>query len=826
MKSILLSISVVFTAFSFAFAQYNQQPDYSKIDTRVIPPYNYSPSPLNTESSIITTADGFDNFHLGTDFGEPHIATNPTDFRNSATAYNINNYYVTLNGIDWVKKGVSFPSASAIGDPVLAYDSTGNLYYLQMYQIGTLYGGWVAKSTDKGLTFQQVTSAYSFNGGLGDKPWITADQTNGPYSNYLYVGWRQFGSTGMRFVRSTNGGLNWSSPITLSGSQGAYVCYGANGNIQGGSLYFGCISGSNILVYRSTDGGATFSSAVTAVSGINGPGVICAGRNTMKNCIRTEYFPRMTADNSYTSTRGNVYVTYAANPGGGDLANVYLARSTNGGTTWSAPVKVNDDATLTDQWMPAITCDKKTGKIFIYWYDSRNDAAGNLLTEMWGTHSTDGGVTFAPNYKISNAQFNPNSMAVGQPGGERYMGDYIGNSSVTSSTSINSYMDARYNNLGSFVSYGPDFAMISDVTQRYMHENDSVLVTVKVPAVRGGFNERVKFTLALDTLPASGNIQLSFRNGKDSITTFPDSIKVTAKTTGGVTSGRYRLLITGSGLTGIPVHRRTVELIVNASIVTICTNRDGICDFRINGTDYNTRQNILFPNGSTVSVQALGPKVAGGFLYTFSSWSDGGDTSHNFTVNTPFTLTANYKAAFKLVINSIAGNTFGGGVFYDSAASVTFGVNAKTVNYNGQTYRFRGWTGSGSGAYTSPDSTGNDTAITIPLSNPVAETARWQQIVGINNISTSTPKEWNLYQNFPNPFNPETRISFDVLKNEFIRITVYDALGREMETIVNESLNPGSYSVRFNASGYSSGIYFYSISSKSFKNIKKMLLIK
>lgn len=826
MKFLLLTIAIAISAFSQIFAQYTLQPDYSKYETRVFPPLNYSPSPLNTESAIITTPDGFDNFHLGTDFGEPHIATNPTDFKNSATAYNINSYYVTLNGIDWIKKGVSFPSASAIGDPVLAYDSLGNLYYLQMYQIGTLYGGWVAKSTDKGLTFQQVTSAYSFNGGLGDKPWITADQTGGPFSNYLYVGWRQFGSSGMRFVRSTNGGLNWSSPLTLSGSQGAYVCAGANGNIQGGSLYFGCISGSSILVYRSTDGGATFGSAVTAVSGINGPGIICAGRNTMKNCIRTEYFPRMTADNSYTSTRGNVYVVYAANPGGGDLANVYLARSTNGGVTWSTPVKVNDDATLTDQWMPAITCDKKTGKVFIYWYDSRNDPTGNLLTEMWGTHSTDGGITFAPNYKISNSQFNPNSMAVGQPGGERYMGDYIGNSSVTTSTSINSFMDARYSNLGSFVSYGPDFAMLSDITQQYMHENDSVIVTVKVPAVRGGFNERVKFTLSLDTLPLNGNILLSFRNGKDSVTAFPDSVKIVAKITGGVTAGRYRLNITGSGITGIPTHRRSVDLIVNASIVTIGTNRDGVCDFKINGNSYNTRQSILFPNGSTVSVQALGPKIAGGYLYTFSNWSDGGDTTHNITVTVPGTLTANYKSAYKLIINSSIGNTFGGGVFYDSASVLTFGVNSRTINYNGQVYNFRGWSGSGIGAYTSPDSSGNDTAIAISLSNPIAETARWQQIVGINNISIEIPKEWKLYQNYPNPFNPETKINFDVLKSENIRIVVYDMLGREVEILVNERLVPGRYNVTFNASKYSSGIYFYSLNSNSFNSIKKMSLIK
>jgi hypothetical protein len=106
------------------------------------------------------------------------------------------------------------------------------------------------------------------------------------------------------------------------------------------------------------------------------------------------------------------------------------------------------------------------------------------------------------------------------------------------------------------------------------------------------------------------------------------------------------------------------------------------------------------------------------------------------------------------------------------------------------------------------------------------ETARWTQIVGINNISSEVPNEWKLYQNYPNPFNPETKITFDVLKGEGVSVKIYDALGREMETLLNENLSPGKYSVTFNGAKYSSGIYFYRINSNSFSDIKKMLLIK
>jgi Secretion system C-terminal sorting domain len=810
---------------SNVFGQYIDQPDYSKFQSRVFPSPNYSPAPSGTQSTVVTASDGYDNFFLGTDFGEPHVATNPNDPRNSVTAYNINDFFVTLNGLDWVSKNVSF-NGLQIGDPVLTYDSIGNLYYAQLYQSGTLYGIYVAKSTDKGLTFSAPVSVWSSTVGLSDKEWLVADQTGGPYSNNLYLGWRQFGSTGMRVVKSSNGGVTWSSPITLTGDQGAYVCVGANGSVQGGNVYFGCTSGSTIRVYRSSDGGASFNAGVAAVSGITGPGTVCAGRYTMKNCIRTDNMPRMAADNSYTSSRGNVYVVYAANPPGPDLADIFLARSTDYGATWSAPVRVNDDVTTTDQWMPAISVDKVTGKVNIFWYDSRNDPTGNLLTEMWGTHSTNGGVSFVPNYKISNAQMNPNSMAVGQPGGENYMGDYIGNSTVVSSTSINSFMDARYSGLGSFISYGPDFAMVSSATQKYLNNNDSAIIYIKVPSTRGGFSERVKFVMSLDTLPAVGTIQLTFANGKDSITTFPDSVRIVAKTVGSVTPKLYKLSIVGSGVSGIPVHRRSVDIIVNSSIVSIGTNREGLADFKINGVQYNARQTLLLANGLSVTVQALGPKISGGYTYTYKNWSDAGDTTHTFNITTPITLTANYKVAYKLILNSIAGNTFGGGLFYDSAVAFNFGVTGKTVSFNGSTYRFHGWTGAGTGSYTSADSTGNDTTVTLSIINPVIETARWAQIVGVSNLGTEIPNEWKLYQNYPNPFNPETKLNFDVLKEEGVKITIYDALGREVETLVNEKLSPGKYNVTFNGSKYSSGIYFYRLTSNSFKDIKKMLLIK
>lgn len=88
------------------------------------------------------------------------------------------------------------------------------------------------------------------------------------------------------------------------------------------------------------------------------------------------------------------------------------------------------------------------------------------------------------------------------------------------------------------------------------------------------------------------------------------------------------------------------------------------------------------------------------------------------------------------------------------------------------------------------------------------------------------PNYYSLTQNFPNPFNPETTIKFAIPQTEKVKIVVFDILGREVTTLVNELRNAGTYSVKFDASSLSSGVYFYSIQTPNFTETKKMLLVK
>jgi hypothetical protein len=99
-------------------------------------------------------------------------------------------------------------------------------------------------------------------------------------------------------------------------------------------------------------------------------------------------------------------------------------------------------------------------------------------------------------------------------------------------------------------------------------------------------------------------------------------------------------------------------------------------------------------------------------------------------------------------------------------------------------------------------------------------------VSGINEPIASIPKRYDLKQNYPNPFNPVTKINFELPKDGFVSLKIYDILGREIVTLVNEVRTAGYYSMDFDASTLSSGVYFYRMESGTFSNIKRMVLIK
>jgi hypothetical protein len=107
-------------------------------------------------------------------------------------------------------------------------------------------------------------------------------------------------------------------------------------------------------------------------------------------------------------------------------------------------------------------------------------------------------------------------------------------------------------------------------------------------------------------------------------------------------------------------------------------------------------------------------------------------------------------------------------------------------------------------------------------------------LTGIYQIISKSPGTFRLFQNYPNPFNPVTKIRFDVAQHtpyplsrgENVTLKVYDILGKEITTLVNEQLQPGSYEVTFDGSNLPSGVYFYQLRTGDFVNTKKLILFK
>lgn len=95
-----------------------------------------------------------------------------------------------------------------------------------------------------------------------------------------------------------------------------------------------------------------------------------------------------------------------------------------------------------------------------------------------------------------------------------------------------------------------------------------------------------------------------------------------------------------------------------------------------------------------------------------------------------------------------------------------------------------------------------------------------------NTVGTNEPFTYGLAQNYPNPFNPSTEITYSIANTEMVELKVYDVLGREVQTLVSNIQNPGSYNIMFNAAALSSGVYFYKLTAGNFSDIKRMMLIK
>ena len=523
-------------------------------------------SPFGRE--VVTSEDGFDNFFIGTDFAEPHISANPNSPTEYFNAFNTNATHYTYNGVDWFFQAPSF-GATMRGDPVTAYDSLGNLYYENMFGSGSIEGCKVIVSSDNGATWSSpsVTSVSGV-----DKNWIAADQTSGPFSNYVYTTMTAGSGVG-RFSRSTDFGVTWQntfSPTTQT-LPGMMVAVGANvigGDVPGGAVYVVTNGGSNAFApvyyfYLSTDGGQTFTYK-SAQNFANYVGTNVGGRHSVEN-MRTRPYPFITADNSYHQFRGRLYLVYASNTpaGNGNKPDIFCRYSTDQGVTWSSAVVINDDpnTTANHQWMPAVWCDKETGRLYAKWFDTRNVPTSDSA-EVYASYSDDGGITWAENQNLSTSKFKIDCSTCGGGGTPRYQGDYdaIISNSVTS---MSVWSDFRYGSFGSFVAYFPDYAMTLTAVTDTIKPDESVTITASVPAIKLYDNS---VTFSCESVPPA-NFDFQFPQG-NTLNSFPDSLEIVVNANN-VPNDHYTIRVFGSGPNGTPVHERNFQLLVTSPVTNV-----------------------------------------------------------------------------------------------------------------------------------------------------------------------------------------------------------------------------------------------------------------
>jgi hypothetical protein len=715
---------------------------------------SYVPMEFNAD---VITIDGFDNFNIGTDFAEPHMSVNPNDPLQYFNAFNINGAHRTYDGHDWLASTPPF-GTSVAGDPVTAYDSLGNLYYMQMY--GSISGAKVIRSSDNGQTWTSAANAVSG----GDKCWMAADQTDGPYANYVYATMTSTSFTAHNFARSTDLGATFTQTYSVNDSPlpGAMVAVGPNvigSDVPGGCVYFvtneGNSFGPTYRFFRSTDGGATFTQ-MSSVNFANYVGTNVGGRNSVEN-MRTRPYPFIAADNSYGTYRGRLYLVYASNTpvGNGNKPDIFCRFSTDQGATWSSAVTVNDDPNTTthNQWHPSIWCDKETGKLFVKWMDTR-DTPTSDSAYIYASYSDDGGVTFAPNQRVSNAKMKINCSTCGGGGTPRYQGDY---DAITSAGDVSMmvWTDFRNGSFASYTGYFPDFAMlVSPPSNTVGNTNDQVDYTVEIPAVTL-FDGEALFTADITPAPATGSFDITFTPG-NTITTFPGSITMTVHTVGTVPNGTYTVNVQGEGVTGIPVHRRsvTVEVIDNVPVeLTAFTaeikNNSVFLIWRtateINNSGFEIERSLKTANGKT-------------------EWSKIGFVQGNGSS----TQIHEYSYSDNNIVKQ-------GHYLY----------RLKQIDFDGG-YGF------------SPE-------------------------VGID---ISKPTVYYLGQNYPNPFNPTTTIEFSIPERSHVSLKVYDVLGTEVATLVDGWMESTNHKVIFNGSNLASGIYYYTLSTGNFTSTKKLILLK
>ena len=375
-------------------------------------------------TSYQVNVDASGNNITGDAANEPSICIDPTDgnkmsigwrqFDSVASNFRQAGFgYTTNGGTNWIAPGVLQNSVFR-SDPVLNSDTTGRFFYLSLLE-NFFDDLW--RSITGGQSWTSIGPADG-----GDKEWFTIDNTNSSGHGFQYQSWSNAvdgnNYNGRQFTRSINGGVTWMDPIDIPNSP----AWGTLDVDSDGNLFIGGVNLNTNQIWCVRSRNAKNSAVVPTFdqsTAVNLGGDIVFSEPINPVGLVGQVF--LAVDRSETSTNNNVYMLASVQPSGfTDGSDVMFVRSTNGGSTFGAPRRINDDPVNHSKWHWFGTLSvAPNGRIDSVWLDTRN-AANNKDSQLFYSYSIDGGNSWSRNVAVSNS-FNP---SVGYPNQDK-IGDYI-----------------------------------------------------------------------------------------------------------------------------------------------------------------------------------------------------------------------------------------------------------------------------------------------------------------------------------------------------------------------------------------------------------------
>ena len=356
---------------------------------------------------------------------EPSIAVDPTNhnkmvigwrqFNSVSSNFRQAGWGFTNNGgVSWTFPGVLENNVFR-SDPVLFSNDVGNFFYLSLLS-NFFDNTW--RSLDSGQSWTNLGPATG-----GDKQWFTIDNTNSSGHGFQYQCWSTAGNNygGRQFSRSTDGGSTWMSPIFLPNSPS----WGMPDVDSNGTLYIAGINFDTSQIWSLRSSNARNGAVIPTFDRVTP--VNLGGDPTGGQVINPEGLLgqiNLAADRSGGPTNNKVYLLASVVPpgkvGGATGSDVMFVRSTDGGSSYSAPRRINDDPinSFKWHWFGAISV-APNGRLDVVWLDTRN-AANNSDSQLFYSYSHDGGNSWSPNVAVSEP-FDPH---LGYPN-QNKIGDYL-----------------------------------------------------------------------------------------------------------------------------------------------------------------------------------------------------------------------------------------------------------------------------------------------------------------------------------------------------------------------------------------------------------------